>query len=108
MTLKIHQLALPLFALCLVHITPVTSQAVESNSAKVTCGQLVSNKCLDCHSETRICYRVKKGKTTRYWKKSVQYMIRNGASINEAESKDLVTCLSEPDKEIFALCGIKK
>lgn len=108
MTLKIYHLAFPLFALCLVHTTPVTTQAAESTSAKISCDQLVSNKCLNCHSETRICYRVKKGKTARYWKKTVKYMIRNGASINEIESKDLVTCLSSPDKEVFAFCGIKK
>lgn len=107
MTLRMYHLLIPALTLCFFQASsPQPATAAEAEPTQ--CDQIVKAKCLSCHSETRICYRVKKGKSTRAWKKTVKYMIRNGAQVNDAELEQLTNCLSTPDKGLREYCGVKE
>ena len=78
-----------------------------SVASDVSCADLVKTNCLSCHSETRICQKIKKGKGKGAWKNTMQSMIRNGANVSKSEQKLLITCLSKPDSGIRNLCPMK-
>ncbi len=77
-------------------------------AAPLNCGELVKNKCIKCHYETRICQKVKKGRGKGSWKNTIKSMLRHGAVLSKAEQKDLVVCLSTADGKVLELCGMDK
>ena len=72
------------------------------------CEELLMNKCLSCHYETRICQKVKKRKGKRSWARTIKSMVRHGAVVNKGEQKTLVNCLSSADQTVLELCGMNK
>ena len=100
-----NTLRLPL--LFLIAFSPVQLLVTPHSSAAETapnCAELVKSKCLACHHETRICRKVKQDKGKNAWERTITSMIRHGATVNKDEQKQLIICLSTPDKEIQKLC----
>ena len=80
-----------------------------SSAASVpSCAELVKNKCLSCHLETRICRKVENKKGKSAWKTTLKSMVRHGADLGKSEQKRLVTCLKKPHSEVLELCGMKQ
>ncbi len=100
----------PAILLLTVLLMVLSGLALPSSSvaADPACGTLITNKCLACHYETRICQKVKKKKGERSWKKTIKSMIRNGAVLSREEQKILAVCLSKPDSAVLELCGMAR
>lgn len=75
-----------------------------SGRAEEECGPLVQNKCSTCHFVTRICPRIKTGKSNSYWKRIIANMIQNGMVATDQEQEQLARCLTDPDTTVKALC----
>ena len=69
-----------------------TTRMVEPPSEAV-CGAIVDAKCVQCHYKTRICDALGT-KSVGKWKKSVTYMIKQGAQLTEDEQNKVIACLS--------------
>lgn len=93
---------LTIFLLQFFLVPPSTAASVPA------CAELVKNKCLSCHLETRICRKVKKRKGKSSWKTTIKSMVRHGADLSKSEQKRLVTCLKKPHSEVQEFCGMKK
>lgn len=60
---------------------------------KQQCAELINTHCLGCHYKSRICQTL--GKKRKWeWKSTVNYMIRLGVKLSEAEKKTIIDCLS--------------
>ncbi len=79
-----------------------------ADGAERDCLDLLKSKCLDCHYETRICYKVKKRKSSWSWKRTLKAMRVNGAELSDGEIRRLVSCLSRPDRKVLSYCGASK
>ncbi len=102
---RVQYLLIPALACLLAGLFPA---APESAAAEPACSELVTAKCTKCHSETRICQKVKKGKSEGAWKRTVKRMIGHGAEVNGKEKNQLITCLSTPDPSVRQLCTAGK
>ena len=69
-----------------------TTGMVEPPSEAV-CSAIVEAKCVQCHYKTRICDALGT-KSASKWKKSIKYMIKQGAQLTEDEQNKLIACLS--------------
>ena len=65
------------------------------------CRKIVTAKCTSCHSIKNSCKQ--EGKSKKYWKVTVDQMIRLNASISDKEKKKLVSCLGN-SKNLRELC----
>ena len=75
---------------------------VPANSfAAETCGTLLV-RCDQCHDRERICERL--GKSEKYWKSILKYMISNGAEISTDEAALMVPCLSSKAEDAIKFC----
>ncbi len=72
------------------------------------CRLQVEQKCSSCHFATYVCPKLKKKKGAWAWKRTVKSMINHGASFTNAETKQLVSCLSNPDNDLLEICAPKK
>jgi hypothetical protein len=86
------------------HLVHPSSVAASSPN----CSELIKDKCVKCHSETRICQKVKKGRGKSSWKNTIKSMLGHGAAVSRAEQKSLVVCLSTPDSTVLGLCKMDK
>ncbi len=88
-------------SLFLSMILPGAAQTAASEN----CSQLVRKHCLSCHSETRICQKIKKNKGKRAWKRTIKRMTRHGAQIEKKDIKELTACLSSDGITVPTLCS---
>ena len=70
--------------------TQDVSVEVPSDAA---CGAIIDAKCVKCHYKTRICEALGT-KSVRSWKKSIKFMVKQGAVLTEEEQSKVVACLS--------------
>lgn len=75
--------------------------ASTNSFAAETCGTLLT-RCGQCHDNGRICERL--GKSEKYWKSIIKYMISNGAEISEEEGAIMVPCLSSKAEDAVNFC----
>jgi len=61
--------------------------------SKAVCSSLINAKCTRCHYKTRICDALGT-KSIRKWKKSIKFMVRQGAELTDEEQNMIVACLS--------------
>nr|MBF0222415.1 hypothetical protein [Desulfobulbaceae bacterium] len=66
-----------------------------------TCGTLLQ-RCGQCHDNERICKSL--GKSEKYWKGIIKYMISNGAEISAEEGDMMVPCLSSKAEDAVKFC----
>ena len=83
--------------LLMITFTPLlacsgTKEVGESPSVEV-CGSIVDAKCVRCHYKTRICNALGE-KSVSEWKRTIKFMMKQGAGLTEDEQKKVVTCLS--------------
>lgn len=57
------------------------------------CSAIVNEKCVRCHYKTRICDALDT-KSVRDWKKSINFMLKQGAQLSQDEQNKLIGCLS--------------
>jgi len=88
---NIQYLFLLLVTLVLVSACSGTTEMVEAPSDAV-CSAIVDVKCVKCHYKTRICDALGT-KSVSKWKKSIKYMIKQGAELSEDEQNKVIACL---------------
>jgi hypothetical protein len=57
------------------------------------CSSIVDTKCTKCHYKTRICDALGTKSVSR-WRKTIKFMMRQGAGLSEDEQQKVVACLS--------------
>ena len=79
-----------------------TAEIGEAPSDEV-CSAIVNVKCVKCHYKTRICDAVGT-KSARYWKKTVNFMLKQGADLTGDEENKVIACLSSLPKGSKVVC----
>lgn len=90
--------------------------ASSADSGEQSCGELLKNKCTQCHYLTRVCQKIEKnqqkglfgGIFAGSWGRTVNNMVKNGAKLTEAEQEKLINCLDNSSPEILEVCGLNK
>ena len=77
--------------------------AVQASGTEGQCSQLLNTVCNDCHNTDRVCDAM--GGSEKKWKAILDWMISNGAELEEDEVALLVNCLTEPYEEARKACG---
>ena len=67
------------------------------------CGSIVNAKCVKCHYKTRICDALGT-KSVGNWKRSIKFMMKQGAQLTEDEQNKVVACLSSLPKGSEVVC----
>ena len=67
------------------------------------CSALVNARCVRCHYKTRICDALGT-KSVANWKRSIKFMIKQGAELTEDEQQKIVACLSSLPKGSDVVC----
>jgi hypothetical protein len=80
-------------------VTDVTADP-PSNAA---CASIIDAKCVRCHYKTRICDALGT-KSVRKWKKTIKFMMKQGAGLTEEEQKKVIACLSSLPKGSDVVC----
>jgi len=57
------------------------------------CSSLVNEKCVKCHYKTRICDALGT-KSVSGWKKTMKFMLKQGAQLTAEEQNKVIACLS--------------
>lgn len=79
-----------------------TADIVETPTDEL-CSSIVNAKCVKCHYKTRICDALGT-KSVGNWKRSVKFMVKQGAQLTEDEQKKVVACLSSLPKGSAVVC----
>ena len=77
--------------------------AVQASGAEGQCTQLLTTVCNDCHNTDRVCESM--GGSEKKWKAILDWMISNGAELEDDEKSLLLNCLTEPFEEAKKACG---
>ncbi len=67
------------------------------------CSSIVNAKCVRCHYKTRICDALGT-KSVGKWKKSINFMIKQGADLTQDEQNKVIACLSSLPKGSELVC----
>ncbi len=67
------------------------------------CRSIVNDKCVKCHYKTRICYALGT-KSLGDWRKTINFMLKQGAQLNPDEKNKVIACLSSLPKESDVVC----
>ena len=67
------------------------------------CSSLVNTRCVRCHYKTRICDALGT-KSVGNWKRSIKFMIKQGAQLTDDEQQKIVACLSSLPKGSDVVC----
>ena len=70
---------------------------------KAVCSSIVNAKCVRCHYKTRICDALGT-KSTRKWKKTIKFMMKQGAELTEDEQNKIIACLSSLPEGSDVVC----
>ena len=75
----------------------------EISFASENCAELLTNKCISCHSMDRVCQKLGK-KNEKRWKRTVKRMVKRGTKLTKTELKDVVICLAEQSPGTLQVC----
>jgi len=67
------------------------------------CSSLVNAKCVKCHYKTRICDALGT-KSVSGWKKTINFMLKQGAQLTEDEQNKVIACLSSLPRGSEVVC----
>jgi hypothetical protein len=70
---------------------------------EAACSSMINAKCIRCHYKTRICDALGT-KSVRQWKKSITFMVSQGAELTEDEQNKVVACLSSLPQGSQVVC----
>jgi hypothetical protein len=79
--------------------TPETGEA----PSEAVCSAIIDAKCVRCHYKTRICGALGT-KSSRQWKKTLKFMIKQGAQLTEDEKNKVIACLSSLPEGSNVVC----
>jgi len=99
---RIQYLFLVLISLVFVSACSSTAEMVEAPSEAV-CRAIVDAKCVRCHYKTRICEALGT-KSVSKWKKSIKFMVKQGAELTEDEQNKVIACLSSLPEGSNVVC----
>jgi len=88
---RIHYLFMVLISLVLVSACSSTAEMVDA-PAEAVCTAIIDAKCVRCHYKTRICDALGT-KSFSKWKKSIKFMVKQGAELTEDEQNKVIACL---------------
>jgi hypothetical protein len=71
--------------------------------AESVCSSLVNAKCQRCHYKTRICDALGT-KSAGNWKKTISFMVKQGAELSADEQNKIIACLSSLPKGSAVAC----
>jgi len=80
------------------------SSEVGGASAGTDCQTIINNKCVQCHYKTRICDALGT-KSKRKWKRTIKFMVKQGAKLSKDEQKNIAECLSSLPKGSDLVCN---
>ena len=89
--------------LAAILVTPIALGATQVSWAEGQCTKLLNTVCNDCHNTDRVCESM--GGPEKKWKAIIDWMISNGAELEDDEKSLLVNCLTEPFEEAKKACG---
>ncbi len=67
------------------------------------CEESTNTVCIGCHNADRVCENL--GASEKTWKDILEWMVANGAELEEDELEELIKCFSEPSAGAKAACG---
>ena len=67
------------------------------------CSSIVNAKCIKCHYKTRICDALGT-KSVRNWKRTMKFMLKQGAQLTGDEQNKVIACLSSLPKGSDVVC----
>ena len=76
---------------------------VEAPPSEAVCSAIVDAKCVKCHYKTRICDALGT-KSVRKWKKTLKFMVKQGAQLSQDEQSKVLACLSSLPKGSAVVC----
>jgi hypothetical protein len=79
-----------------------TAEIGEAPSESV-CSSIVNAKCIKCHYLTRICDALGT-KSVGNWKRSIKFMVQQGAQLTQDEQNKVIACLSSLPKGSDVVC----
>ena len=79
-----------------------TAEIGEAPSDAV-CSSLVNEKCVKCHYKTRICDALGT-KSVSNWKRTIKFMLKQGAQLNSDEQNKVIACLSSLPRGSAVVC----
>ena len=80
-----------------------SSTKIEASPSEAVCTALVDAKCVMCHYKTRICDALGT-KSVREWKKTLKFMVKQGAELSQDEQNKVLACLSSLPKGSAVVC----
>ncbi|KPK27444.1 MAG: hypothetical protein AMJ61_05730 [Desulfobacterales bacterium SG8_35_2] len=67
------------------------------------CKALIDAKCVKCHYKTRICDALGT-KSVGKWKRTIKFMIKQGAQLTQDDQNKVIACLSSMPKGSEIVC----
>ncbi|MEN8135112.1 MAG: hypothetical protein ABFS18_06190 [Thermodesulfobacteriota bacterium] len=67
------------------------------------CEENINTVCIGCHNTDDVCENL--GASEKTWKDILEWMVANGAELEEDEIETMVKCFSEPSAGAKAACG---
>ncbi|MDX1775506.1 MAG: hypothetical protein R3297_02890 [Desulfobulbales bacterium] len=70
---------------------------------KSVCSTIIDAKCIQCHYLTRVCEALGT-KSVGAWKRSIKFMIKQGAQLTQDEQNKVIACLSSMPRGSDVVC----
>ena len=80
-----------------------SSEVEVAESVGGDCRTMINSKCVKCHYKTRICDALGT-KSKRKWKRTIKFMVRQGAELSKDDQEALVECLIAMPKGSEVVC----
>lgn len=87
----------------LLIVTVVMLFFVSPVLAEDICEESVTTVCIGCHNADRVCDNL--GLSEKTWKNLLDWMVSNGAELEEDTVAEMVKCFSQPSAGVKAACG---
>ena len=84
-------------------VTALADNPQPESTPEAVCSSMINAKCTRCHYKTRICNALDT-KSVRKWKKTIRFMVRQGAELTEDEQNKVVECLSSLPRGSQVVC----
>ena len=80
-----------------------TAPEIGESPPEAVCSSIIDVKCVRCHYKTRICDALGT-KSVRQWKKSIKFMMKQGAALSVDEQNKVIACLSSLPEGSNVVC----
>ena len=79
------------------------SNQIGEPPSDAVCSSIINTKCTRCHYKTRICHALGT-KSVSEWRKTIKFMMSQGAGLTEDEQQKVVACLSSQPQGSEIIC----